>query len=76
MNRINRHPAAQQLFHRRALAGFNRHAHGGMTLDLFPPVLPARPGVRNAEVFHHLALPVDDTNVVMILRPIEPGEVG
>ena len=76
MHGIDRHPAGQQLFHRGALTRFNRHTQRRILPNLFPPLLPSRSAMREPEPGHHLALPIHNVRVVMILRPIQPGEVS
>ena len=55
---------------------FNRHRQGRKAFGLAAPVLPAGFGVLKPKLGHDLAGSVDDDDVMLLLGPIETGEVG
>jgi hypothetical protein len=76
-DRINGHPALQQLLDDHALAGLHgggqARAEGG---NLLAPALPAGCGMGDLKVGDDLPATIDDDDIVMILGPVEAGIVG
>ena len=52
------------------------HGQGGITGGLLPPVLPAGGGVLKVEGGHDLAGGIQDDGMMLVLSPIDAGEVS
>ena len=75
LHRIDRHAAGQQLFDCRPVTGLNGHGQSRPGFDLFSPLRPALRRVRESEGGHSGSGAVQYDRVMMILRPVETGEV-
>ena len=66
----------EQLVDDGALTGFDDHRQGRITGGLLAPVLPAGGRVVKVEGGHDLAGGVKDDGMVLVLGPVDAGEVG
>ena len=73
---INGHAAVEELFDGGTEAGFDGYPKVGEGGDFFLPLPPSCQGVLDAELGDDPALGVHDDDVVMVLCPVESGEVG
>ena len=54
----------------------DRHGQGGITGGLLAPLLPAGGGVLKVEGGHELAGGVEDDGMMLVLSPVDAGEVS
>jgi hypothetical protein len=66
----------QQLIDDGALAGLDRHGQRRIAGGLLAPLLPAGGGVRKVEGGHGLAGGIEDDGAVLLLGPIQAGEMS
>jgi len=75
-DRIDRDTAFEQLLDRRALAGLDGHAQRGKRGQALAELLPAFRVVREPQCRDRLAARVEDHDLMVLLGPVEAGEVG
>ena len=66
----------EQLVDDGALTGFDGHGQGRIAGGLLAPLLPAGGGVLKVEGGHDLAGGVKDNGMMLVLGPVDAGEVS